>query len=188
MLTQVEITQLLTEWSAGDLDALERLMPVVFDDLRQMAAGRFARESPGHTLQPTALVNEVYLKLLGSRTVQWQSRAQFFGHASKLMRRILVDHARARQAEKRGGQASKIALTDILDEPAKAASIDLVGLDDALEELKTLEPRQAKIVELRFFGGLTVQEIAEILQVSQRTVKRDWRLARIWLFQRLEAP
>lgn len=187
MLTQGEITQLLTEWSAGDSDALERLMPVVFEDLHRMALSHFARESPGHTLQPTAVISEVYLKLLGSRTVRWQNRAQFFGHASRLMRRILVDHARARLTEKRGGQVPRIPLTEVLDE-ADEESVDLVALDDALKDLEILEPRQAKIIEMRFFGGLKVEEIAEFLEISPRTVKRNWRMARIWLAHRLNPP
>ncbi len=184
MLSPREITQLLSEWSSGEPEALAQLMPLVLADLRQMAERHFARESPGHTLQPTALVNEVYLKLIGSRTVQWQSRAQFFGHAAQLMRRILVDHARARQTEKRGGDVVKIALDDVLDEPLEE-NLDLIALDEALVELAALEPRQSRIVELRFFGGLTVAETAEVLEISSRTVKREWRLARIWLFHRL---
>ena len=132
-------------------------------------------------------LHEVYLKLLGSRTVQWQNRAQFFGHASRLMRRILVDHARARLTEKRGGQVAKIALTDVLD-VAEEESVDLIALDDALKDLEKLAPRQAKIVEMKFFGGLTGQEISELLGIAPRTVKRDWRMARIWLFERLGPP
>ncbi len=184
MPTQGEITQLLAEWGDGDPTALERLMPVVFEDLHRMALSHFAREGPGHTLQPTAVISEVYLKLLDSRTVRWQNRAQFFGHASQLMRRILVDHARSRLTDKRGGMVPKIPLADALDE-AEEKSIDLMALDDALRDLEVLEPRQAKIVELRFFGGLTGEEIGEILKISQRTVKRDWRMARIWLFERI---
>ncbi len=183
MLTAGEITQLLTEWSAGSREARDQLMPLVFEDLRQMAERHFGRESPGHTLQPTALVNEVYLKLIGSRTVQWQNRTQFFGFAAELMRRILVDHARARQTGKRGGDVVRVALGDV-DVPVEE-DFDLVALDQALEDLAVLAPRQARIVELRFFGGLTVEEIAELIEISPRTVKRDWRMARIWLFQRL---
>ncbi len=184
MPTQGEITRLLAEWGDGDSGALERLMPVVFEDLHHMALAHFAREGPGHTLQPTAVISEVYLKLIGSRTVRWQNRTQFFGHASQLMRRILVDHARARLTDKRGGQVAKISLADMLDE-AEEKSIDLIALDDALKDLEALEPRQARIVELRFFGGLTNKEIGDVLEVSERTVKRDWRMARIWLFERL---
>lgn len=187
MLTLGEITQLLTEWSAGDVGALERLMPVVFEDLHRMAAVHFARESPGHTLQPTAVISEVYIKLMGSRTVRWANRKQFFGFASQLMRRILVDHARARLTEKRGGQVPKIPLTDVLDE-AEEKSVDLVALDDALKDLEALEPRQAKIIEMRFFGGLTVEEIADLQEISPRTVKRDWHMARIWLARRIDPP
>ncbi len=186
-MSQGEITQLLTEWSQGDPEALERLMPAVYEDLHRMAMAHFARESPGHTLQPTVLVNEVYIKLLGRRTVQWQNRAQFFGFASQMMRRILVDHARGRMTDKRGGQVSKMSLSDVLD-VAEEESVDLVALDDALKDLEALAPRQAKIVEMRSFGGLKVQEISEVLKVSQRTVKRDWRMARIWLYERLNEP
>ncbi len=185
MPSQGEITRLLADWADGDPDALGRLMPLVFEDLRRMAGSHFARESPGHTLQPTALVNEVYLKLLGPRTVQWQRRAQFFGFAAQLMRRILVDHARARLRDKRGGGVTKIALDDVLDEPLEE-NLDLIALDDALTTLAEIEPRQAKVVELRFFGGLTVEETAEVLKISPRTVKREWRMARIWLFRQLD--
>ncbi len=184
MFTPKEITQLLSEWSTGEPEVLARLMPLVLADLRQMAERHFARESPGHTLQPTALVNELYLKLLGSRTVQWQSRAQFFAFAAELMRRILVDHARARQTEKRGGDVVKIALDAVPDEPLEE-NLDLIALDEALVSLAAIEPRQSRIVELRFFGGLSVQETAEVLGISSRTVKREWRLARIWLFRQL---
>ena len=185
-LSAGEITRLLTEWSTGNPEAREQLMPLVFEDLRRMAERHFARENPGHTLQPTALVNEVYLKLIGRRTVQWQNRTQFFGFAAELMRHILVDHARARQTGKRGGDVVKIALADV-DLPTEE-DLDLIALDQALAHLATLAPRQARIVELKFFGGLTVEEIAELIEVSPRTVKRDWRLARIWLFQRLQEP
>ena len=149
-------------------------------------SGTSPARARGHTLQPTALVNEVYLKLIGRRTVQWQNRAQFFGFAAELMRRILVDHARARQTGKRGGDVVKIALADV-DVPAEE-DLDLIALDEALKNLVVLEARQARIVELRFFGGLTVEEIAGLLEISPRTVKRDWRIARIWLFQRLHEP
>ncbi len=184
MTTQGEITQLLADWTDGDPAALDKLTPLVFEDLRHMAEIHFSRERPGHTLQPTALVNEVYMKLLGPRTVRWQNRAQFFGFAAELMRRVLVDHARRKLTEKRGGDIVRIALDDVLDEPMEEG-LDLLGLDEALEELAALEPRQSKVIELRFFGGLSVEEAAEVLNVSKRTVKRDWRLARIWLYRRL---
>ncbi len=183
-----EITQLLADWTGGDSTALDRLTPLVFEDLRHMAEIHFARERAGHTLQPTALVNEVYLKLLGPRTVKWKNRAQFFGFAAELMRRVLVDHARRKLAGKRGGDAIRIVLDDVLEEPMEE-NLDLLGLDEALEELAALAPRQSKVIELRFFGGLSVEDVAEVLKVSERTVKRDWRLARIWLFRRLsEGP
>ncbi len=184
MLPQADITRHLSDWSNGDPEALGKLMPLIIEDLRGMAAGHFARENPGHTLQPTALVNEVYLRLLGPRTVRWQNRAQFFAFAAVLMRRILVDHARARLTGKRGGDVPRIVLDDILDEPMEE-NLDLLALDGALNDLAKLEPRQSRIVELRFFGGLTVEETAEVLSIAPRTVKRDWRLARIWLFRQL---
>lgn len=185
-IPQGEITRLLTDWSDGDPDALERLMPLVFDELRQIARSHFRRESAGHTLQPTALVNEVYLRLLGQRQVQWDNRSQFFSFAALLMRRILVDHAKGRKAAKRGGGIKNLPLEEALAVPAGKGSLDYVALDHALDELARYDPRQARIVELRYFVGLTQEEVAEVLDVSLTTIKRDWRMARLWLYQQME--
>jgi len=182
-----EITELLAEWSDGDPDALERLMPLVFEDLRQLARKQFRRESEAHTLQPTALVHEVYVRLVGQRKVEWQNRAQFFAFAAMLMRRILVDHAKARHAAKRGGKVRKLPLEEGLTVAGDdgAGDVDVVALDRALTDLAAIDPRQARIVDMRFFVGLTQEETAEVLEVSVTTVKREWRSARLWLFQRI---
>ncbi|HMB54169.1 MAG TPA: sigma-70 family RNA polymerase sigma factor [Thermoanaerobaculia bacterium] len=186
-LTQREITALLAEWSDGDQEALERLMPLVFEELRQLARSQFRREPDGHTLQPTALVHEVYMRLAGQRKVEWQNRSQFFAFAALLMRRILVDHAKARFTAKRGGGATVLPLNEALarpgDDDGEATSVDLLALDQALEALAEVDPRQARIVELRFFAGLTHEEIAELLGISVTTVKRDWKTARFFLFR-----
>jgi RNA polymerase sigma-70 factor, ECF subfamily len=175
------VTALLQAWNGGDEDAGRRLIPLVYGELRRRAGGYFRRERPGHTLQPTALVHEAYVRLIGLQG-QLRSRSQFFGVASNLMRRILVDHARRRRAAKRG--AIRVSLDDahgaVVDR-----EVDLVRLDDALVELAALDPRQGRVVELRYFGGLTLEEAAEVLGVSVATVKRDWTLARAWLFDRL---
>lgn len=187
--SQGEITRLLADWSDGDPEALGRLMPLVFDELRQLARSHFRRESEGHTLQPTALVNEVYVRLVGQRQVQWDNRSQFFAFAAMLMRRILVDHAKARRAAKRGGGVQKLPLEEALVVPAGAgagADVDVVALDEALTALAQLDPRQARIVELRFFFGLTQEEVAEVLELSLTTVKREWRTARLWLYQQMQ--
>jgi RNA polymerase sigma factor (TIGR02999 family) len=179
-----EVTRLLRDWRAGDEEALERLLPRVYDELRRLARAYLARERPGHTLQPTALVHEAYLRLVDQTRVDWQNRAHFFAIAATSMRRILVSHARRRHAAKRGGAA----LTLTLDEGLAAAGerdVDLVALDEALAALERLDPRQARIVELRFFAGLTIEETATALEVSPATVKLDWKLARAWLFREL---
>ncbi len=188
--TKSEITELLQEWGGGDPQALDQLMPLVLDDVRQIARKYLRRESPAHTLQPTALVNEVYLKLAGLRTVQWQNRSHFFGEMARMMRRILVDHARRHQSAKRGAGAPKIALDEALL-PGEVRPGDLVALDDALETLGALDPRKRQVVELKFFIGLTLDEIAEVLGVVRSTVIRDWANARAWLLRELsrtEAP
>ena len=179
-----ELTRLLDAWNAGDSQALERLVPIVIDDLRRIARARMAREAPGHTLEPTALVNEVFLKLVGKRSVSWQSRTQFFATMAQTMRRILVDHARRRQAQYRGGDARHVTFVKALDTPApdsETDGVDLLALDEALQRLAEIDPRQAKIVELRFFGGLTLEETARTVEVSSMTIKREWRTARMWL-------
>ncbi|MEM9293505.1 MAG: sigma-70 family RNA polymerase sigma factor [Acidobacteriota bacterium] len=181
---QTTVTALLLSWSDGDEAARDRLMPLVFEELRRMAAGHFRRERHSHTLQPTALVNEVFLRLIDRKRVNWKNRAHFFGFAAQLMRRILVDHARAHNAEKRGGKALTVTLDESFAIP-RQRDLDLIALDDALATLKELDERQSRIVELRFFAGLQVEEVAEVLGISPTTVKRDWRTARLWLYREL---
>jgi RNA polymerase sigma-70 factor (ECF subfamily) len=179
------VTQLLNEWGAGDRAALDRLVPLVFDELRRLAHSYLRRERADHTLQPTALVNEAYLRLVNQQGVRWQSRAHFFGIAANLMRQILVDHARQRAAEKRGGaDLQRLSLTQaerVLDR----ADVDVLALDEALERLSAFDQQQARIVELKFFAGLTIEETAEVLGLSHATVERDWKLARAWLKREL---
>jgi RNA polymerase sigma factor (TIGR02999 family) len=179
------VTLLLRRWSEGDEAALEELMPLVYDELRQIARQRLRRERPGHTLQPTGLVHEAYLKLVDQRRTSWQNRAQFFAVASQLIRRILVDHARARAAAKRGGGVRPLTIEAELV-PALDRELDVVALDDALAQLAALDARQARLVELRFFGGLDVQETADVLGVSATTVKREWQTAKAWLYRELQ--
>jgi len=179
------VTELLRAWSDGDDDALERLMPVVEAELRRLARGYMARERCEHTLQPTALVNEVFLRLTDARLIRWQDRAHFLGIAARLMRRVLVDHARARGYHKRGGGAQRVTLDEGLV-AAPDRGLDVVALDRALEALAKVDVRKSEIIEFRFFGGLTVEETAEVLHVSPDTVKRDWRLAKLWLLRELE--
>ncbi|HJU93565.1 MAG TPA: sigma-70 family RNA polymerase sigma factor [Pyrinomonadaceae bacterium] len=174
------ITQLLLKWSGGDSSAREELMPLVYVELRRLAAKYLRRERINHTLQPTALVNEAYLRLIDQRKVEWQSRAQFFGLAARLMRNILVDHARSHQAAKRGGQQLSVSLSRA-DRVSKEPAIDLVALHETLERLAAHDEQKGRIVELRFFGGLTIEETAEVLEISHATVERDWKLARAWL-------
>ena len=174
------ITHLLKEWSDGDQQALEELTPLVYGELRQQAARYLRRERPGHTLQTTALINEAYLRLIDAKDVQWQSRTHFFAIAANLMRRVLVDHARRRGAEKRGGSQVRLTLNDALS-AAKETDVDLMAIDEALNRLATIDAQQARIVELRFFSGLSVEETATALGVSPKTVKRDWSVARAWL-------
>ena len=176
------VTALLQAWNAGDEEAGRRLIPLVYSELRRRAGGYLRRERPGHTLQPTALVHEAYLRLVGLQG-PWRSRSQFFGVASNLMRRILVDHARRRRAAKRDGVR---VVFDEAVQPAAEPELDLVRLDEALSELSALDARQGRLVELRYFGGLTLDEAAELLGVSLATVKRDWTLARAWLYDRLK--
>jgi len=173
-----EVTRLLQEWSGGDARALDEVVALVQAELKRIASRAMSRESEGHVLQTTALVNEAYIRLLGQRSVTWQNRAHFFGVAGQAMRRILVDEARARKAAKRA------AFTVALDESIDAAGerpLDLVALDDALKDLERLSPRQARVIDLRYFGGLEINEVAEVLDVSPSTVKLDWQMARAWL-------
>ena len=179
-----EVTQILLNWGAGESDAAARLMPLVYEELRRLARDYLRRERGDHTLQPTALVHEAYLRLVDDSRVNWQNRAHFYGVAAKLMRRILVDHARARNAEKRGGLVPKVPLDEARDLPP-AATNDLVALDGALQDLARTYPRKSEVVELKFFGGLEAEEIAEVLQVSPKTVLRDWQFAKLWLCREL---
>ena len=180
------ITQLLIDWGKGDQAALEKLMPLVYSELRRLASNYLRRERGEHTLQPTALVNEAYLKLVDQRNAKWQNRAHFFGISAQLMRRILVDHARQRQAVKRGGvEQQRLSITSaqaVMRQP----ETDLLALNEALEELTKMDPLHGRIVELKFFGGLSIEETAEVLGISHATVERDWKLARAWLRRQLE--
>jgi RNA polymerase sigma factor (TIGR02999 family) len=185
--TSSEVTRMLREWSAGDASAADRLLPVLYGELRRLAAGYLRRERTGHTLQPTALVNEAWMKLAGQDTT-WQNRAHFLGVAAGAMRRILVDHARRRQAQKRGGGERRVTLTDGVAAAGGGNEIDLVRLDEALERLAALDARQARMVTMRFFAGLTVEETAEALGVSEKTVKRDWAAAKAYLRRELGGP
>jgi RNA polymerase sigma factor (TIGR02999 family) len=183
-LAGADVTTLLIDWSQGDRSALDRLMPLVYDELRHLASRYMSHEDPGHTLQSTALVHEAYLKLIDQQRVQWKNRAQFFGVAAQIIRRILVDHARTAKAQKRGGEARKLSLDETAGIPERR-DLDLIALDDALAALASLDPQQSRVIELRFFGGLTVEETAEALNISPATVKRDWVTAKAWLFREL---
>jgi RNA polymerase sigma factor (TIGR02999 family) len=182
---QGEVTRLLLAWKQGDREALEKLIPLVYSDLHRMARRHLGRERPGHSLQPTAIVNELYLRLVGGESpkTDWQNRAHFFAAAARSMRRILVDHARARMAKKRGGQGAACLLdTTVMVEPR---SVDVIAVDDALEKLAALDPEQARVVELRFFAGLTEEETADALEISSRTVHRKWLSAKAYLHREL---
>ncbi len=179
-----EITQLLIAWGHGEQAALDKLLPLVYDELCRIARRCMGRELPGHTLQTTALVNAAYLRLIDVDQVQWQNRAHFFAISSQLMRRILVDFARSHYNLKRGGDVPKMSLDEALVVTQERGA-DLVALDDALTALAALDPRQSRVVEMHFFGGLSVEEIAEVLQVSVATVRRDWRLAKAWLHREM---
>lgn len=179
-----EVTQLLRAWSSGDEEALKSLIPLVEAELHRLAQIHLRGERAGHTLQTTALVNEAYLRLIDWQNVQWQNRAQFFAIAAKLMRRVLVDHARARNYQKRGGETLRVSLTEA-ETVGVENDADIVALNEALEDLEKFDQRRSRIVELKFFGGLAVDEIAEVLSVSPRTIAREWELARAWLFRQL---
>jgi RNA polymerase sigma factor (TIGR02999 family) len=180
-----EITRLLLAWNSGDPAALERLIPLVYNELWRLARAYMRRQQPDHTLQTTALVNEAYLRLIDVNQVSWQNRAHFYAVSAQLMRRVLVDLARARSADKRGGGAPFVTFNEALEVASERGS-EIVALDEALAQLATLSPRQTQIVELRYFGGLNEEEIAEVLDISPRTVRRDWNLARAWLKRELE--
>lgn len=179
-----EVTRLLREWSGGNEKALEDLLPLVYGELRRLARHFLSGERPDHTLQATALVHEAYLKLVGQDAVAWQGRAHFIGVAATLMRRILVDHARAHRAEKRGGGVQRLTLDEAVSF-FQQRDVDLVALDEALADLAQQDPRQSRVVELRFFGGLTIEETAEALGLAPTTVKREWNMAKAWLHQRI---
>ena len=180
------LTQLLIAWSQGDAAALEQLAPLVYAELRKLAHRYMNRERAGHTLQTTAVVHEAFLRLLGNPQEKWQNRAHFYAIAAKMMRRILVDYARANSRAKRGGETARVSIEDI-DAPVADVTLnpDVIALDEALEKLTEIDPRRARVVELRFFGGLSVEETAHVLQVAPDTVVRDWRVAKAWLFRYL---
>jgi RNA polymerase sigma-70 factor (ECF subfamily) len=180
-----EITLWLKQWSAGNDDALEALLPVVYAELHRQAANYLRHERVGHTLQPTALINEVYIRLINQQHVNWQNRAHFFGIAAQGMRRILVDHARSRHRDKRGGNAENVPIDSAVMAIPGSKTVDLIALDEALSRLAQFDERQARIVELRFFSGLSVEETAEALGISPATVKNDWRTAKAWLFREI---
>jgi len=177
-----DVTQLLKAWSAGDEAALDKLVPLVYRELHRAARLYMAGERSEHTLQTTALINEAYLRLVDFQHISWRNRAQFFGICAQLMRRILVDFARARGSQKRGGDGSHLPLDETLIVSSEPRA-DLIALDDALKNLAAFDERKSRVIELRFFGGLSVQETAEVLRVSPETVKRDWRLAKVWLLR-----
>jgi RNA polymerase sigma factor (TIGR02999 family) len=187
MAETANITQLLAAWSDGDRAALDVLAPLIEQELHRIAARFMAGEREGHVLQPTALVNEAFLRLVDWKNVHWQNRAHFFGVAAQMMRRVLVDVARSRRRIKRGGGGMPVTLSEVNDVSATARNADLEALDEALERLERLDPRQGRVVELRYFGGLSLEETAHILGVSVGTVRRDWSLARAWLYRELRA-
>jgi RNA polymerase sigma factor (TIGR02999 family) len=180
------VTRLLVDWGNGDQQALEKLTPLVYQELKRLASRYLRRERREHTLQSTALVHEAWLRLIDQKQVQWHNRAQFFGIAAEMIRRILIDHARNRQAAKRGDGAIKLSLDDALATPDRR-DLDLIALDDALQDLRKLDPQQSRLVELRFFAGLSIEESAEVLGVSPATVKREWAAAKAWLYREISA-
>ena len=182
--TRTDATRILKEWSEGDKDAPARLMPLIYEELRRRAAEYLRHERPDHTLQATALVHEAYLKLIDQNRVDWKTRAHFCGVAAQLMRRVLLEHARGHNAEKRGGKLEKLYL-DETHELSDERAHDLIALDDALKSFTSTYPREGEVVELKFFGGLAANEIAEVLDVSQKTVLRDWNFAKLWLRREL---
>jgi RNA polymerase sigma factor (TIGR02999 family) len=186
MTENANITRLLKDAQSGDDSALNQLFPLVYDELRRLASVRMRGERENHTLQPTALVHEVYMRLIDQHSVDWNNRLHFFGIASEMMRRILVTHAVAKKTDKRGGEFVHIELDEAVSF-AGEQEIDFVDLDNALNELEKFSPRQAKVVEMRFFGGLTNEEVAAVLNLDERTIKRDWRTAKAWLYEKLQA-
>jgi RNA polymerase sigma-70 factor (ECF subfamily) len=179
------VTQWLLDWGRSDKQGLDQVLPVVYDELHRLATQYLSREATGHTLQPTALVNEAYLRLVDQRRVDWRNRAQFLGLAASMMRRILVNHARDRAALKRGGNPQQVSLS-LLESPSGLAEVDLIALEGALDRLAAQDDRKSRVVELKFFGGLTTEEIGEVLQISGATVEREWAFARAWLYDAIE--
>jgi RNA polymerase sigma factor (TIGR02999 family) len=182
--TPEEITRMLIAWNQGNERARDELIPLIYDELRRLARAHLRRERINHTLQPTALVHEAFLRMVDQSQVNWQNRAHFFGSAARLMRQILINHAEARRAAKRGGEAERISLNDV-DRFTVEEEIDLIALNEALKNLERIDPRQERIVEMRYFGGLAIEEIAEVIGVSPATVKREWSVARAWLRREL---
>ena len=183
--TSGAVTHWLLDWARNDKQALDQMLPVVYQELHRLAVHYLSREGTGHTLQPTALVHEAYLRLVDQRRVDWRNRAQFLGVAASMMRRILVNHARDRVAQKRGGGREQVTLS-LVESPSGRPDVELIALEDALGRLSELDPRKGRVVELKFFGGLTIEEIAEVLQVSGATVEREWAFARAWLYDAIE--
>jgi RNA polymerase sigma factor (TIGR02999 family) len=181
-----DVTRLLLAWNKGDRSALDHLIPIVYDELRRLARRQLRSEDAGHSLQPTLLANEVYIRLIDQKRVNWQNRAHFFGAAAQIIRRVLVEHARARGRLKRGGDALKVTLYDEVSATV-AVQLDLVALDDALTQLAKLDPQQERVIELRFFAGLSIEETSEALNISPATVKRDWATGRAWLYRAIKS-
>ena len=179
------VTQWLLDWGRSDKRGLDQMLPVLYEELHRLASHYLSWEATGHTLQPTALVHEAYLRLVDQRRVDWRNRAQFLGLAANMMRRILVNHARERTAQKRGGGAAAVSLS-LVEAPSGRPDVELIALEDALQRLAALDERKSKVVELKFFGGLTIEEIAEVLQISGATVEREWAFARAWLYEAIE--
>jgi len=191
MVSTHDLTELLTEWREGDRTALDRLTPLVYDEIRRIAHRYVQRERDGHTLQTTALVNEAYLRLAGNQQINWQNRAHFFAVTAQVMRHILIDYARRRNYVKHGGEAQRVSFSEALASEesvpmSKPRAVELLALDEALNELAKFDPRKSRVVELRYFGGLSLDETAEVLEVSLMTVRRDWRAAKAWLFRRMK--
>ncbi|HZQ69517.1 MAG TPA: sigma-70 family RNA polymerase sigma factor [Terriglobales bacterium] len=184
--TTQAVTRLLLQWTDGDAKALDQLLPLVYDELRRLAQSYLRRENVGHTLQSTALVHEAYLRLVDQRDVNWQNRSHFFGIAAQMMRRVLVDHARAHHAAKRGSGGIKVTLDEGLV-AAEQRDVNVIALDEALTRLGEIDPQQGRIVELRFFAGLSIEDTAEVLKISPATVKRDWAMAKAWLYGEMSA-
>ncbi len=182
-LSADNLTELLIEWREGDKTALDKLTPLVYDELRRIAHRYVRRERDGHTLQTTALVNEAYLRLAGTKSIEWQNRSHFFAVTAQVMRNVLIDHARRRLYAKRGGHAQRVPFDDVSLEMSEQRADELVGLDEALSDLAKLDPRKARVVELRYFGGLSLEETAQVLEISLMTVRRDWRAAKAWLYK-----